>query len=208
LILETGDGEVGDRNQELLAYFDLTKPTSKPVSLVDVFEAEYIFLGNEGPIFYVQTTLEAPKKRIMAIDTRSPWRSGWKTIVPEGKDAIDGASIAGHQLIVATVRDAHTAMTAYDLTGKKLHEIPLPGIGSAVGFGGEPGTTTVFYLFTSFTVPWSIYQYDLASGLSTPWKTSTVPFDASQFETAQFFYSSKDGTKVPLFLVSKKGIGA
>lgn len=206
LILETGDGEVGDRNQELLSYFDLTKLSPKPVPLVDAFEAEYIFLGNEGPVFYVQTTLDAPKKRIVAIDTRTPGRSAWKTIVPEGNDAIEGASLAAHQLVVTTLRDAHTAVTAYDLTGKKLREIPLPGIGTAWGFGGGPEATTAFYLFSSFTVPWSIYQYDFVSGVSTPWKSSSISFDASQFETAQFFYPSKDGTKVPLFLVSRKGL--
>jgi prolyl oligopeptidase len=206
LILEIGDGEVGDRNQELIFYVDLTKAASKPIPLVDVFEAEYFFLGNEGPIFYVQTTLDAPKKRIIAIDTRSPGRTAWKTIVPEGSDAIAGASLAGHRLVVTTLRDAHTAVTAYDLTGKKLHEIPLPGIGSAFGFGGGPDARTAFYYFSSFTVPWSIYQYDFESGKSTPWKMSSIPFDASRFETSQFFYPSKDGTKVPLFLVSKKGL--
>jgi prolyl oligopeptidase len=206
LVMEIGDGEVGDRNQELLVYFDLRKPGSKPVTLVDKFEAEYIFLGNEGPVFFLETTLDAPKKRIIAVDTRSPRRNAWRTIVPAGDEAIEVASLVGHQLIVKTLRDAHTAATAYDLNGQKLREIPLPGIGSAWGFAGGSEATTTFYMFSSFTVPWSIYEYDLKSGLSTLWKTSSIPFDASRFETVQFFYPSKDGTKVPLFLTSKKGV--
>ncbi len=206
LVLDIGDGEVGDRNQELLVYFDLKKPGSKPVTLIDVFEAEYIFLGNEGPIFYFETTLDAPNKRIVAIDTRSPGRSAWKTVVAAGSDAIQAASLVGHQLIVTTLRDAHSAATSYNLAGKKLNEIALPGIGTAFGFEGRPDDRTAFYLFTSFTVPGSVYRYDLASGLSTPWRIPSVAFDASRFETVQLFYRSKDGTRVPLFLTSKKGL--
>jgi len=206
LVTEVGDGEIGDRNQELLFYRDLLRPDAKPVALVDAFEAEFFFLGNDGPIFFVQTTLDAPTKRIVAIDTRSPGRGAWRTVIPAGVEAIQSASLAGHQLIVTTLRDAHSAVTAYDLSGQKLREISLPGIGSVFGFGGAQDATTTYYLFTSFTVPGSIYQYDVASGQSVPWKAPSIPFDASRFETAQFFYPSKDGTKVPLFLISRKGL--
>ncbi len=206
LVLEIGDGEVGDRNQELLVYLDLKKPGSKPVALVDVFEAEYLFLGNVGPVFYVVTSFDAPNKRIVAIDTRSPGRSAWRTVVPAGSDAIQHASLVGHQLFVTTLRDAHSATTSYDLAGKKLKEISLPGIGSVFGFEGGAADKATFYLFTSFTIPGSVYRYELSSGLSTPWRVPSVAFDASQFETVQFFYPGKDGTKVPLFLTSKKGL--
>jgi len=206
LVTAVGDGEIGDRNQELLFYLELTRPDAKPIALVDSLEAEFLFLGNEGPVFFVLTTLDAPTKRIVAIDTRSPGRDAWRTVVPAGRDAIQAASMVGHQLIVSTLRDAHSAVSAYDFSGRKLRDVSLPGIGSAFGFGGAPDATTTFYLFTSFTVPSSIYQYDVASGLSTAWKAPSIPFDASRFETAQYFYPSKDGTKVPLFLVSRKGL--
>lgn len=206
LILVIGDGQVGDRNQEMLVYLDLTKPGSKPVTLIDRLEAEYFFLGNRGAVFYVETTLDAPTKRIIAIDTRTPARSAWKTIVPAGTDALQGASLVGSQIIVTTLRDVHSATTAYDLEGKKLRDVVLPGIGSVFGFHGVPEDTKTFYEFTSFTVPWAIYQYDLASGVSTPWKVPSVPFDTSHFETVQAFYPSKDGTRVPMFLTSKKGL--
>ena len=205
LVLVIGDGEVGDRNQEMLVYLDLTKPGSKPITLIDRFEAEYFFLGNRGPVFFVETTLDAPTKRIVAIDTRTPARSAWKTVVPADGDALQGASLVGSQLIVTRLRDVHSATTAYDLEGKKLREVALPGIGSVFGFHGVPEDTKTFYEFTSFTVPWAIYQYDLESGVSTPWKVPSVPFDTSRFETIQAFYPSKDGTKVPMFLTWKKG---
>ena len=95
---------------------------------------------------------------------------------------------------------------AYDLRGKKLRDVQLPGLGSAYGFHGSPGDREAFYYFTSFTVPGSIYRYDLETGTSRAWKTPTVAFDASAFETKQIFFASKDGTKVPMFVTAKKGL--
>jgi prolyl oligopeptidase len=206
LVLLIGDGQIGDRNQEMLFYFDLTKPGSKPIALIDNFEAEFFFLGNRGPIFYVETTLDAPTKRVVAIDVRSPKRNAWKTIIPAGSEALQGASLVGSQLIVTRLHDVHSVATAYDLEGRKVRDVALPGIGSAFGFGGFPEDAKTYYYFTSFTVPWAIYQYDLERGVSTPWKVPSVPFDTSRFETVQVFYSSKDGTRVPMFLTSKKGL--
>jgi prolyl oligopeptidase len=206
LVISIGDGEVGDRGQEQLVYLDLTKPESKPVPLVDVFDAEYDVLGNVGPVFYVKTSLDAPNKRIIAIDTRSPARTAWKEIVPAGTNAIADASLAAHQLFVTTLQDAQSAVTAYDLKGKKIRDVPLPGIGTAHGFAGVPEDKELFYTFTSFLTPGSVYRYDVASGKSTLWKAPSVPFDASAFETKQVFYPSKDGTKIPLFVTAKKGL--
>ena len=119
LILTIGDGEVGDRGQEQLAYIDLAKPGSKPTSLVDTYDAEYEFLGNVGPIFYVKTTLNAPSKRIIAIDTRAAARSAWKEIVAAGPDAIESANLVGHQLVVVTLKDAHSAKRRLRPYGKE-----------------------------------------------------------------------------------------
>ena len=206
LVITIGDGQVGDRGQEQIAYLDLQKPNAKPTMLIDEYRAEYLFAGHDGPLFFFKTTDGAANKRIIGIDLRTPAREHWKTIVPEGKNAIDDAHVTGKQLFVTTMQDAHSAVTAYDLRGKKLRDVQLPGLGSAYGFHGSPGDREAFYYFTSFTVPGSIYRYDLETGTSRAWKTPTVAFDASAFETKQIFFASKDGTKVPMFVTAKKGL--
>ncbi|HEX2692380.1 MAG TPA: prolyl oligopeptidase family serine peptidase [Kofleriaceae bacterium] len=206
LVIATGDGQVGDRGQELITYLDLARPGAKPIPLIDSYDAEYAFLGNDGPVFYFRTTLGAANKRILAIDTRTPARDRWKEIVPEGPNAIQGTSLVGHQLVVTTLEDAHHAVAAYDLHGKKLREVALPGIGSANGFGGGPDDKETFYQFSGFTVPGSVYRYNLATGESTLWKSPSVPFDPAAFETKQVFFPGKDGTLVPMFITAKKGL--
>ncbi len=206
LVITTGDGQVGDRGQELITYLDLQRPGGKPVALIDSYDAEYVFLGNDGPVFYFRTTLGAANKRIIAIDTRAPARDRWKEVIPEGGNAIQGATLIGRQIIVTTLQDAHHAVTAYDLRGHKLRDVALPGIGSAPGFAGGPDDQDTFYLFSGFTVPGAVYRYNLATGASTLWKSPAVPFDAGAFETRQVFVPSKDGTKVPMFITAKKGM--
>jgi prolyl oligopeptidase len=206
LVIMIGDGQVGDRGQELVSYLDLQHPGARPVSLIDRYDAEYLFLGNDGPVFYFQTTLDAAHKRIIAIDTRAPARDRWKDTVPEGANAIETARLVGRQLLVTTMQDAHHAIAAYDLHGKKLRDVALPGLGSAIGFTGNPDDKETFYEFTSFTIPGAMYRYDLATGASTPWKAPAVAFDPAAFETRQVFFPSKDGTKVPMFLTAKRGL--
>jgi prolyl oligopeptidase len=209
LVITTGDGQVGDRGQELISYLDLQRPARAarlPIPLIDSYDAEYVFLGNDGPVFYFQTTLGAAHKRIIAIDTRAPARARWTDAVPEGANAIESARVVGPQILVTTMQDAHHAVAAYDLHGKKLRDVALPGLGSAFGFGGNPDDKQTFYTFTSFTVPGALYRYDLATGASTPWKAPAVAFDPAAFETRQVFFPGKDGTKVPMFLTAKKGL--
>lgn len=205
LVLTIGDGEVGDRGQEQIVYFDLQKNPNKPIALIDQFDAEYLVLGNEGPVFYFQTTLAADTKRIIAIDTRSPARAGWREIVPAGQLPIDDAALIGHQLLVSTLRDAHSVLRAYDLNGKLLREAQLPGLGTVGWFEGGQDDKQAYYLYTSFTEPRSVYSYDLASGTSTPWKLPNVPFDRAALETRQVFYPGKDAQMIPMFIVGKRG---
>ena len=206
LVITTGDGQVGDRGVELVSYLDLQRAGSKPVALIDQYDAEYVFLGSDGPTFLFQTTLNAANKRIIAIDTRHPARDSWKEVVAEGKNAIQSATVVGHQILVSTLQDAHHAVAAYDLHGKKLRDVALPGIGSANGFGGDPDARETFYLYSGFTTPGTVYLYDLATGKSTVWKAPKVAFDPADFETTQVFFPSKDETKVPMFLTMKKGL--
>lgn len=206
LVITIGDGQVGDRGQELVSYLDLKKPGAKPVALIDQYDAEYLFAGNDGPVFYFQTSLDATNKRVIAIDIRTPARAQWKEIVPDGKHAIQSVKMTGRQLLVTTMQDAHHAVTAYDLRGKLIRQLELPGLGSAAGFAGRAADKAVFYLFSGFTTPGTVYRYDLASGTSTLWKQPKVPFDPGQLETQQVFFASKDGTKVPMFITAKKGL--
>jgi prolyl oligopeptidase len=206
LVITIGDGQVGDRSQEQIAYLDLQKPGAKPVALIDAFDVEYVFVGSDGPVFFVKTTLGAPKKRIVAIDVNDPARDHWKTVVPEGAETIDDASFVGGQFLVTTLHDAHSRVTAYDRRGKRLHDVALPGLGSAWGFGGRPEDTETFYYYTSFVEPGTVYRADLATSASKPWRSTKVSFDSSKFETRQVFYPSHDKTMVPMFVTSKKGL--
>ncbi len=207
LLIRIGDGQVGDRGQEQLVVLDLTKPNAKPLAVVDAFEAEYEVLGREGTSLYVKTNLDAPNGRIVAIDLRAPQKKAWKELVPAGKTPIEGATLAGRQLFVTTLQDAQSVVSAYDLTGKLVRVVELPGIGTAFGFFGAPDDTELAYTFTSFLSPGAIYRYDVKTGASTLWKRREVPgFDPSRYETKQVFFTSKDGTKVPMFILAKKGV--
>jgi prolyl oligopeptidase len=206
VVVTIGDGEVGDRGKEQLVVLDTKSPAAKPAPLVEGFDAEFVVIGSEGPLFYVETNLDAPKKRIVAIDVRSPERAKWKEIVPARANTITEASLVGHQLIVSYVEDAHAAVIAYDLNGKKLRDVALPGLGAVYGFGGRSTSTATYYKYESFTTSEAVYRYDLTTGVSTPWRAPALAYDPAAFETKQVFYPSKDGTKIPMFVIAKKGL--
>jgi prolyl oligopeptidase len=205
LVISIGDGQVGDSGKEQISYLELGKKGAKPVSLIDVYDAEYVLAGSDGTVLYFQTNLDAPLKRVIAIDVAAPKRDRWKTIVPEGTEAVDGVSVAAKQLYVTRLRDAHAVVTVHDLKGKKLRDVALPGLGTVRGFKGAPADKELFYYFADFTVPGTIMRYDVASGASKPWHAPKVAFDPGAFETRQVFFPSKDGTKVPMFVTGKKG---
>ena len=178
----------------------------KVIELLADADASYDFIGNEGSEFYFRTDLDAPRHRIIAIDVTRPERAAWKEIVPQSEHLLQEASMVGGRLIVEYLKDAKSAVTVFDLKGGRVREVDLPGIGSAGGFAGRKDDRETFYQFTGFTDPGAIYRYDLASGKSTLWKRPAVGFDGAGYETRQVFATSKDGTKVPVFLVHKKGI--
>ncbi len=206
LVIETGDGEVGDRGQEQIVVLDTKTAGARPTVLIEGLDAEYLFVGSEGTTFYFQTNQAAPKKRIVAVDLRSPERARWKDVVPAGPEAIEGASLVGRQLLVMVVKDAHTAVAAFDLSGRKLRDVALPGLGQAYGFGGRRASTATYFKYESFTTPGTILRYDLAKGTSTPWRAPVLAFDPSAFETKQAFYPSNDGTKIPIFVTARRGL--
>jgi len=187
-------------------YKDLTQPDSPVVKLLDDFDAQYLFIDNDGPVFWFQTDLDAPRGRILAVDTRRPERTNWKTVVAQGTDKLEFASVVNNSFLLGYLKDARTEVRVHDLSGKHLRDVDLPGIGTAVGFTGKRKDKETFYAYTSFISPTTIYRYDPVAGKSSIFRQPKVDFDASRYETKQVFYNSKDGTRVPMFLTYKKGI--
>jgi len=187
-----------------LFYKDLATPSAPVVELLPRFDAQYGFVGNDGPVFWVQADLEAPRGRVIAIDTRKPARKDWVEVIPESGDALQGVSVVGERFFAAYLEDARSRIRTFDLGGKALAEVELPGIGSAGGFGGKRADTETFFYFTSYTVPTTVYRYDVKTGKSSVFREPKVDFDAAGYVTRQVFYPSKDGTRVPMFLTHRK----
>lgn len=208
----TDDGEylclsltVGTDPRNRFFYQSLKEPGAAVVELLPDFDADYDFIDHVDGTFYFRTNQGAARYRIVAIDLADPRRESWKEIVPESADKLEGASLAGGQLLCEYLKDASSAVHAHGLDGTPVREVVLPGIGSAGGFGGKRGENETFYSFASFTSPSTIYRYDIASGTSRVWKSPGVKFDGEPYETRQIFVTSKDGTRVPVFVVGKKG---
>jgi prolyl oligopeptidase len=176
------------------------------IRLLDDADASYDFIGNDGPIFYFQTTLDAPRKRIIAIDSEHPQRENWREVVPEQDDAIEGALMANHQFVILYLHDAHHEIKIYRIDGIYERDIPLPAPGSIVEIAGEHDQAELFFSFTSFLYPSTIYRYDFTDGSLTLYHAPELDFDAGGYETKQVFYHSKDGTRIPMFLTHKKGL--
>ncbi len=196
----------GSSSHNRLFYKDLQQKDAQVVELITAFEAQYSPIDNDGPVFYVETNLDAPRGRVIAIDIRRPDKKFWREIIPQAEETLQGASLFGKEFIVTYLKDAHTQVKRFDLTGKLLGEVKLPGIGSAGGFGGERKDKETFYSFTSYTTPATIYRYDIKTGRSTLYKRPKVDFNPDDYETKQVFYPSKDGTKIPMFITCRKGL--
>jgi prolyl oligopeptidase len=196
----------GTAHKYRVFYKDLSKPDSKVMPLIDNFEAGYDFVDNVGSVFYFVTDRKAPRKRIVAIDLAKPAEANWKTVVPEGPQTLVSGHMVNNQLVTEYLADARSVVKVVDLKGKPVREIALPGIGSVSGFGGKRGDTETFFSFTGFTTPTTIYRLDMKSGASSVFRQPKVAFNPADYETRQQFYTSRDGTKVPMFIVSKKGL--
>ena len=196
----------GTAPKNRLYYKDLTKPDAEVVRLLDGFDAQYQFIDNDGPVFWFQTDVDAPRGKLIAIDTQHPEKANWKTVVPEGKDKLEGSGVVNDRFLLSYLKDARSEVRVYDLNGQFVRNVDLPGIGTASGFGGKRTDKETFYSFTSFTSPTTIYRYEPSVGNSVLFRQPKVDFDASKYETKQVFYNSKDGTRVPMFLTYKKGL--
>ena len=197
----------GTDSRYRIMYRDLDTEGSELLTLIDNFENEYSFLGNEGPVFYFKSDLNAPKKCILTIDTAAADQPAQpKVIIAEADEAMQDASIVGDFIIADYLKDAKSQVKLFDLSGKFVREVSFPGIGTASGFGGRRDHDETFYSFSSFNRPPSTFRYDLKTGESTLLREAKVDFNPDDYEVKQVFYKSKDGTRVPMFITHKKGI--
>ena len=187
-------------------FYKNLKTGSRVVELLPNNDASYNFVSNIGPIFYFQTDLDAPLSRLIAINTNHPERSNWKTIIPEKDETLQSVSHVGGRIVASYLKDAQTLVQVYKPTGSFVRTVELPGIGTAYGFGGKADNPETFYSYTSYLYPPTIFKYDILSGESSVYRKPDIEFNPDDYTTQQVFYSSKDGTQVPMFLTYKKGL--
>jgi prolyl oligopeptidase len=191
-------------------YVDLKDPKNPDLSaplipLFDKDDAEYYPLGNVGTTIIMQTSLNAPNRRIVSFDIKSPEPEHWTSVVPEAKNVIEQSLLAGGKVVVRYLVDAKSEVDLYSFKGKREGTLKLPGVGTVAGLSGRNDTPELFYAFTSFLYPTTVFHYDMKSRKIHPFQPPHVDFDPSKYETIQVFYNSKDGTKIPMFITMKKG---
>ncbi len=203
-ISERGKGKKGNA----IFYRDLSKGEKSFTPIIgEIGDDSFGVIDNVGDKFLIETDKNAPNGKVFLFDPKNPGEMNWKTILPEKPEPLRSATTTGGKLFVGYLKDVATRIYVYSLDGKLENEVKLPGIGSAGGFGGDKDEKFVFYTFTSFNYPGTIFRYDIATQKSTLFRSSEIPdFKPTDYETKQVFYNSKDGTRVPMFLVYKKGL--
>jgi prolyl oligopeptidase len=184
---------------------DLTKPDSPIVTIVDNFNSDNYIINNQGTKLFIVTDLKAPNKRIVTVDVNNPKVENWKDFIPETENVLSPSTSSGF-IFANYMIDAVSAVKQYDYSGKLIRDIQLPGIGTAGGFGGKKKDKTVYYSFTNYTTPGTIYSLEPKSGKSAVYAKPKVDFKSEEYESKQVFYTSKDGTRVPMIITHKKGL--
>jgi prolyl oligopeptidase len=203
-ISERGKGKEGNA----LYYRDLSKGEKSFTPVVAAIgDYQFTAIDDVGDRLLIQTDQNAPNGKVMLFDPSNPAEANWKEILPEKPEPLQGAATAGGKLFATYLKDVATRAYVYSLDGKLENEVTLPDLGAAGGFDGLKDDKFVFYVFTSFTYPPTIYRYDIASRKSTVFRAPDIPdYRAKDYVTEQVFYKSKDGTRVPMFVVHKKGL--
>ena len=201
----------GSDNNNRLYYADLGDPTRPAIGaavkpLVEDDDAEFSAFGSSGPVLYLRTDKGAPNRKVMTLDIRHPEPAAWKTVVPEAKEAIESVTLIGGRIVAQYLADVQSRLSLFGLDGMPQGDISLPGAGTVAAFGGREDAPEVMFSFSSPLFPTTVFSYDPAAKTSTPFEAPTPPIDVSQFETTQLFAVSKDGTRVPFFLTSRKGL--
>jgi len=185
---------------------DISTPGNPMIQLTEGFDSDYSVIDNNGSKLYVMTNKDAGNWKLMAVDVSNPDNPIWSTIIPEAEEVLSGVSVNGGKLIARYMKNASSLIQIHDMDGKKLADFPLPGIGSVSGFSGKKDENEAFYSFTSYTRPSTIYKVDLESLESEVFRAPGVKFDSDAYTTEQVWFTSKDGTKVPMFVTHKKGL--
>lgn len=183
---------------------DLTKPGKKFTTIVGNFDNDHSVLDNDGTKLYIVTNLKAPNRKIITVDAENPGVENWTDLIPETENVLEAAAGAGY-IFGNYMVDAVSKVKQFDRSGKLVREITLPGIGTAAGFGAKRVDSEVYYSFTNYIIPATIYKFDPVSGNSGIFKKPVVAFNGDEFESEQVFYNSKDGTRIPMVITYKKG---
>ncbi|MCX7743554.1 MAG: prolyl oligopeptidase family serine peptidase [Flavobacteriales bacterium] len=204
LILSISKGTYGNK----IKVKDLNKGMNAPfITIVDDFDNESAIVDNEGELLYMYTNIGAGKYRLVEINPKSAHkRDTWKEIIPESENVLTGVNHLGGKWIATYLKDASSLVKIFDSSGKFLHDVPLPTMGTVSSFSGKKTENTAYYSFTSFAYPPTIFEYDIEKNTSTEFRKAEVKINPNDYEVKQEFYTSKDGTKIPMFIVHKKGI--
>ncbi|MEZ0495773.1 prolyl oligopeptidase family protein [Sphingomonas sp. IW22] len=194
----------GTDNRYEITLIDLTTPGAKPIKLVPGLENEWSYAGNRGTTFYWLTNKDAPRSRVVAMDIANP--SAIRDVVPQDQAVLESARTIAGELVLSYLVDAKSEVRRYSPDGQMLGKVALPGIGTVAGISGDADDAEAFYAFTSFNVPTTIYRYDAKADRADAWATPKVAFDPSRYAVEQRFYNSKDGTRVPMFVVRRKDV--
>jgi prolyl oligopeptidase len=198
--------ELGSSDRYRIAVKDLAEMYAMPVEIIDNFENEYTYVGNDGPVLFFKTDLEAPRRRLIAIDLNKPKRADWREIVPQAEGTLTQASFVADRFIASYLKDVLPQVKVFAIDGRFVRDVEFPGIGAVVGFTGKRTDIETFYMFSSFATPPSIYHYNVITGISRLFRRAEAKINPEDYEVKQVFYKSKDGTRVPMFIASKKGV--
>lgn len=184
---------------------DLNKPNSPFVTILDHTDSDTYVIENTGSKLYLNTNLNAPNKKVVTVDASNPTPENWVDFIPETENVLSPSS-GGEYIFAEYMIDAVSKVIQYDLEGNRIREVELPGVGSAGGFGAKRTETELYYSFTNYVTPGSIYKYNMAEGTSELYSQPEIDFNPDNYESKQVFYTSKDGTKVPMIITHKKGL--
>ncbi|WP_273244592.1 MULTISPECIES: prolyl oligopeptidase family serine peptidase [unclassified Flavobacterium] len=184
---------------------DLSNPNSPIVTIVDNFNSDNYIIENEGTKLFIVTNLNAPNRRIVTVDINNPKPENWKNFIAETENVLSPSTGSGY-FFANYMKDAVSIVKQYDYSGKLVREVQLPGVGSAGGFGGKKDAKTLYYSFTNYITPGTTYAFDPNTGKSTVYQKPKVDFNSEDYVSKQVFYTSKDGTKIPMIITHKKGL--
>jgi prolyl oligopeptidase len=203
---------LGTDRRNRVYYVDLRDPAhpeigTPPVKLLDDFDANYAFVANRGPVFTFRTDLDAPRGRLVAIDLAHPSRDAWRDVVPQAAEVLEGAVFVRDSFVTAYLEDAHSRLRLFSADGTPAGEIVLPGLGTAGELSVESAQDTeLFFSFTSYLAPTTIYRHDLVRGRTEVFQAAALDFDSSPYVTEQVFYTSTDGTRIPMYLTHRRDL--